>query len=94
MQSETSIRMSRGTGLLRVATQKLSRLFLKTFAAVFPDPTDGPQVSEDAADKEPNVHQKLRACKTLDHSSRESRYVVTSNLQVHFFPKRDKSFGT
>ena len=56
--------MSRGTGLLRVATQKLSRLFLKTFAAVFPDPTDGPQVSEDAAHKEPNVHQKLRACQT------------------------------
>ena len=50
--------------VLREATQKLSPPFLKTFAAVFPDPTDGPQVSEDAADKEPNVHQKLRACKT------------------------------
>ena len=50
--------------VLREATQKLSRPFLKTFAAVFADPTDGPQVSEDAADKEPNVHQKLRACKT------------------------------
>ena len=36
MQSETSIRMSRGTGLLRVATQKRSRPFLKTFATVFP----------------------------------------------------------
>ena len=50
--------------VLRETTQKLFRPFLKTFAAVFPDPTDGPQVSEDAADKEPNVHQKLRACKT------------------------------
>ena len=62
--------MSRGTGLLRVATQKLSRPFLKTFAAVFPDSTDGLQVSSwgavlaNAADKEPNIHQKLRACKT------------------------------
>ena len=50
--------------VFREATQKLSRPFLKTFAAVFPDPTDGPQVSEDAAHKEPNVHQRLRACQT------------------------------
>ena len=50
--------------VFREATQKLSRSFLKTFAAVFPDPTDGPQVSEDAAHKEPNVHQRLRACQT------------------------------
>ena len=50
--------------VLREATPKLSRPFLKTFAAVFHDPTDGPQVSEDAADKEPSVNQNLRACKT------------------------------
>jgi len=35
-QSETSIRMSRGTGSLIVAPQGLSRPFLKTFAAVNP----------------------------------------------------------
>jgi len=34
-QSQTSIRMSRGTGSLGVASQGLSRLFLKTVAAVF-----------------------------------------------------------
>ena len=44
----TSIRMSWGTGSLRVASQGLSRAFLKTFAAVLPDPTDRPWVSEDA----------------------------------------------
>ena len=46
-QSEASIRISRGTGLLRVASQGLSHQFLKTFTAVFPDPTDRPLVSED-----------------------------------------------
>ena len=44
----TSIRMSWGTGSLRVASQGLSRAFFKTFAAVLPDPTDRPWVSEDA----------------------------------------------
>ena len=39
--------MSRGTGLLRLASEGLSHLFLKTFAAVFPDPTDRPWVCED-----------------------------------------------
>ena len=39
--------MSRGTGLLRLASQGLSHPFLKTFAAVFPDPTDRPWVCED-----------------------------------------------
>ena len=39
-QSETSIRMSRGTGLLRVASQGLSHPFLKTLVAVYPDPTN------------------------------------------------------
>ena len=39
-QSETSIRMSRGTGLLIVASQGFSQPFLKTLAAVYPDPTD------------------------------------------------------
>ena len=37
-QSETSIRMSNGTGLLRVESQGLSRQFLKPFSAVYPDP--------------------------------------------------------
>ena len=37
-QSETSIRMSNGTGLLRVESQGLSRQFLKSFSAVYPDP--------------------------------------------------------
>ena len=39
-QSETSIRMSRATGLLRVASQGFSQPFLKTLAAVYPDLTD------------------------------------------------------
>ena len=38
--------MSHGTGSLRVASQGLSRLFLKTFTAVFPDLTDRPWVSK------------------------------------------------
>ena len=42
-QSETSIRMSRGTGSLRVASHGLSRLSLKSFA----DLTDRPSVSDD-----------------------------------------------
>ena len=46
-RSLASIRMSRGTGLLRLASQGLSHPFLKTFAAVFPDPTDRPWVCED-----------------------------------------------
>jgi len=46
-QSQTNIRMSRGTGLFRVASQGLSRPFLKTFAVNIPDPTDRPWVSED-----------------------------------------------
>ena len=43
---KTIIRMSRGTGSLTVASQGLSRPFLKTFTAVFPDPTDRPWVSK------------------------------------------------
>ena len=40
--------MSRGTCSLRVAYQELSCPFsVKTFAAVFPDPTDRPWLSED-----------------------------------------------
>ena len=40
VQSQTSIRISRGTGSFRVASQGLSRQFLKTFAAVVsPDAT-------------------------------------------------------
>ena len=40
--------MSRGTCSLRVASQELSCPFsVKTFAAVFPDPTDRPWLSED-----------------------------------------------
>ena len=46
-QSETSIRMSRGTGSLRVASHGLSRLSLKSFAAFFADLTDRPWVSDD-----------------------------------------------
>ena len=49
-QSLTSIRMSSGTGFLGVASQGLSRLFLKTFAAVF-EPNWSPLglcLSEDA----------------------------------------------
>ena len=42
--------MSRGTGSLGVASQGLSRLFLKTFAAVFEPnwPPPGLRLSEDA----------------------------------------------
>ena len=47
-QSQKSIRMSRGTCSLRVTSQELSCPFsVKTFAAVFPDPTDRPWLSED-----------------------------------------------
>ena len=46
-QSHTSIRIGRGTGSLRKASQGLSCPFLKTFAAVFFDPTDRPWVSDD-----------------------------------------------
>ena len=48
-QSETSIGMSRGTVSLRVASRGLRRPFLKTFAAVFLDPTDRPWVCECAS---------------------------------------------
>ena len=44
--------MSRGTGLLRVASQGLSSPFLKTFAAIIPDPTDRPWVSKDESSSE------------------------------------------
>ena len=46
-QSETSIRMSRGTRSLSIASKRLFLSFLKIFAAVFPDPTDRSWVSED-----------------------------------------------
>ena len=42
--SETNIRMSRGTASMTVASEGLSRPFLKTFAAVYPYPTDRPWV--------------------------------------------------
>ena len=42
-----TIRMSRGTGLLRVASQGLS------LAAIFPDSTDRPWFSEDGLQLEP-----------------------------------------
>lgn len=47
--TKASIRTSRGTNSLRVASQGLSYLFLKTFAAVSPVPTDRPWVSEDGS---------------------------------------------
>ena len=47
--TKASIRTSRKTSSLRVASQGLSHLFLKTFAAVSPDPTDRPWVSEDGS---------------------------------------------
>ena len=51
-QSQTSIRISHGTDSLRVESQGLSCPFLKTFRAVFPDPTDRPWVSEDGLSPE------------------------------------------
>ena len=47
--TKASIRTSRKTSSLRVASQGLSHLFLTTFAAVSPDPTDRPWVSEDGS---------------------------------------------
>lgn len=41
-QSEKSVKMSRGTGSLRVASQGLSCLFLKLSSAVYPDPASRP----------------------------------------------------
>lgn len=43
---QKSIRMSHGTGSLKVTSQGLSRPFLKTFTTVFPYPTEPPWVSE------------------------------------------------
>ena len=48
--------MSRGTGSVRVASQGLSCPFLKTVAAVFPDPTDRLQASKDC--KRPPKRQR------------------------------------
>ena len=47
--TKASIRTSRKTSSLRVASQGLSHLFLTTFAAVSPDPTDRPWVSKDGS---------------------------------------------
>ena len=47
-QSETSIRISRRTGSLRIVSWGLSRPFMKTFDAVHSDPNDRPWVSEEA----------------------------------------------
>ena len=47
-QLQKSIRISRGTGLLKVASQGLSRPFLKTFATIYADPTYRSWVSDDA----------------------------------------------
>ena len=47
--TKARIRTSRGTSSLRVASQGLSHLFLKSFAAVSPDPTDRSWVSEDGS---------------------------------------------
>ena len=44
-QSEGSILMTNGTGLLIVPSQGPSRQCFKTFAAIYPDPTDQPWVS-------------------------------------------------
>ena len=46
-QSQTSIWISQGTGLLTVVSQGLLHLFMETFVAIFPDPTNRPWVSED-----------------------------------------------
>ena len=46
-----------GTGYLRIASQGLSRPFLKTFAAFFSDPSHRPWVSEDG----PNANKSLVA---------------------------------
>ena len=48
--------MSRGTRSVSVASQGLSRPFLKTVAAVFPDPTDRLQASKDC--KRPPKRQR------------------------------------
>ena len=45
--SQTNIRISHGTGSLRVVSQGLPHLFLKTFAAIFPNPTNCIWVSKD-----------------------------------------------
>ena len=44
-QSEKSTRLSSGTGSLIAAPQGLSGPFFKSFAAVYPDPTDRPWAS-------------------------------------------------
>ena len=65
--------MSRGTRSVSVASQGLSRPFLKTVAAVFPDPTDHLQASKDC--KRPPKRQRhsgrLREKKKTLRLSRE-----------------------
>ena len=72
-QSETRVRMSRGTGSVSVASQGLSRPFLKTVAAVFPDPTDRLQASKDC--KRPPKRQR--------HSGRLREEVAYEKKKKH-----------
>ena len=65
-QSKTSFRVSRVTGSLRVASQALSRPFLKTFTAVYPYPTDRAWVSEDEKNHEDHMSHK-----NLNHKKKQ-----------------------
>ena len=71
-QSETSFRVSRVTGSLRVVSQALSRPFLKTFTAVYPYPADRAWVSEDEKNHEDHMNHKnlnhKKEASTLDRN--------------------------
>lgn len=65
-QSETSFRVSRVTGSLRVASQALSRAFLKTFTTFYPYPTDRTLVSEDEKNHEDHMNDN-----NLNHKKKQ-----------------------
>ena len=65
-QSETSFRVSRVTGPLRVASQAMSCPFLKTFTAVYPYPTDRAWFSKDEKHHEDHMNHK-----NLNHKKKQ-----------------------
>ena len=65
-QSETSFRVSRVTRSLRVASQAMSRPFLKTFTAFYPYPTDRAWDSEDEKNCEDHMNDK-----NLNHKKKQ-----------------------
>ena len=95
MQSQTSIRMSRETGfsVKRSNAEALSPV-LENFRRRFSRPDWRPPGLRGCSSQGTECPPKTTCLPNVRPSSRESRYVVSSNKQVHFFPKSDSSFGT